>query len=205
MNTLNKISFLGGGRTLKDIERLNLPDYPRVVFAGRSNVGKSSLLNLLTKAKIARTSQTPGKTTELNFFLWNVFGRHCILVDLPGYGYAKVSASLRESWGKGIAEWLKKDGQVVQVFGLVDSRHCENMMEQDVELIDFLKSFSIPFSVVFTKMDKWKSNNQKKKAEKICADQAENLNVDTYFFTTSMDPVGVAVLKSHLEKILTAK
>ncbi|OPZ73544.1 MAG: putative GTP-binding protein EngB [Firmicutes bacterium ADurb.Bin456] len=125
-------------------------ELPEVALAGRSNVGKSSLLNKLAVRKgLARTSKTPGRTRLINFFLINgVF----LLVDLPGYGYAKVSAGERESWRKMVEGYLTTRANLKGVVLLVDSRHPPT--SQDVQMYAWLKHQGIPVAVVVTKADK---------------------------------------------------
>jgi len=125
-------------------------ELPEVALAGRSNVGKSSLLNRLAVRKsLARTSKTPGRTRLINFFLINGVFR---LVDLPGYGYAKVSARERESWRKMVEDYLSTRKNLRGVVLLVDSRHPPT--SQDVQMYGWLKHRGIPAAVVATKADK---------------------------------------------------
>ena len=126
------------------------PDKPEYAFIGRSNVGKSSLINMLTnQTKLAKTSASPGKTQLINHFLIN---GTWYLVDLPGYGYAKVSQSQRATWEKMIADYLQKRENLVTVFVLIDSRHSPQ--EIDLEFLRKLGTWGIPFNMVFTKADK---------------------------------------------------
>jgi len=125
-------------------------ELPEVALAGRSNVGKSSLLNkLVNKKGLARSSNTPGRTRLINFFLVNSLFQ---LVDLPGYGYAKVSAGERESWRKMVETYLKTRENLRGVVLLVDSRHPPTA--QDVQMYDWLKHQDVPAVVVATKADK---------------------------------------------------
>lgn len=125
-----------------------------IAFAGRSNVGKSSLLNLLTNRRgLARVSGNPGKTRTINFFEIN--GRFRI-VDLPGYGYAKVSRSVSETWGAMIETYLKNRPNLVMVVQLVDIRHAPST--QDVQMYGFLKHYGLAGLVVATKADKLSRN-----------------------------------------------
>lgn len=121
-----------------------------VAFLGRSNVGKSSLINRLCGRKsLARTSAEPGKTRELNYYLVN---RQFYFVDLPGYGYAKLPAQIRSSWGKLIEQYLKARGQLAMVVQLVDARH--EPTELDLMMVGWLDYYSIPFLIALTKADK---------------------------------------------------
>jgi GTP-binding protein len=137
------------------------PDRPEYAFIGRSNVGKSSLINLLTKTKnLAKTSGTPGKTQLINHFEIESSGNlkgpkeKWFLVDLPGYGYAKRSISERNRWEQMIDGYLRKRENLVQVFVLIDSRH--GPQKNDLEFVNQLDSWEVPFSIVFTKSDKEK-------------------------------------------------
>ena len=137
-------------------------DKPEIAFAGRSNVGKSSLLNLLTGRKsLARVSGSPGKTRTINFYLINDEFR---IVDLPGYGYARVSKSESRSWGEMMESYLEKRPNLVKVIQLVDIRHKPSA--QDVQMYDYLKYYGLDGVVVATKADKI-SNNEKQKNIKV--------------------------------------
>lgn len=127
----------------------HLPEY---AFIGRSNVGKSSLINMLTGVKdLAKTSGRPGKTQLINHFLIN---NQWHLVDLPGYGYARTSKSSREKWQKMIRDYFLNREQLTNVFILVDSRIPPQQI--DLEFVDFLGSNGVPLAIVFTKIDKEK-------------------------------------------------
>ncbi|HMN08860.1 MAG TPA: ribosome biogenesis GTP-binding protein YihA/YsxC [Gemmatimonadaceae bacterium] len=123
---------------------------PEVAFIGRSNVGKSSLLNLLVRRKaFARVSRTPGRTQEVNFFQVN---DDFVLVDLPGYGYARVSKSRRHSWQPLIDGYLRMTGQLRGIVLLLDVRRDPN--DEDLAMLDYLAELGIPTLVVITKVDK---------------------------------------------------
>jgi GTP-binding protein len=126
------------------------PDRPEYAFIGRSNVGKSSLINMITGYdKLAKTSGTPGKTQLINHFVVN---DEWFIVDLPGYGFAKVSQTQRKKWEKMIEDYLRKRPNLVTVFILIDSRHSPQKI--DLEFVDKLGEWKIPFCLVFTKADK---------------------------------------------------
>lgn len=132
------------------VEGCPKPDKPEYAFIGRSNVGKSSLINMLTNySKLAKTSGSPGKTQLINHFIIN---DEWYLVDLPGYGYAKVSQKQRASWSRMIEDYLKKRENLVTVFVLLDSRH--NPQEIDLEFLRKLGEWGVPFNLAFTKADK---------------------------------------------------
>ncbi|WP_265426657.1 ribosome biogenesis GTP-binding protein YihA/YsxC [Chryseobacterium sp. YIM B08800] len=128
------------------------PDMPEYAFIGRSNVGKSSLINAMMNHKdLAKTSGTPGKTQLINHFLVN---ENWYLTDLPGYGYAKVSKVIRKDFEKLITNYILNRRNLVNLFVLVDSRH--NPQKIDLEFIQWCGESGVPFSIVFTKVDKLK-------------------------------------------------
>lgn len=133
-------------------------DLPEVAFAGRSNVGKSSLLNLLTgRRNLARTSGSPGKTRTINFYRINDAFR---IVDLPGYGYAKISKSMTRDWGQMMEDYLENRPNLLKVIQLVDIRH--EPTAQDVQMYNYLKHFGLDGIVVATKADKVSTNEKQK-------------------------------------------
>ena len=126
------------------------PDKPEFAFIGRSNVGKSSLINMITdNHKLAKTSGTPGKTQLINHFIIN---KQWYLVDLPGYGFAKVSQNSRNRWEQMIENYLRKRENLINVFILIDSRHAPQKL--DLDFVNQLGKWEIPFCLVFTKSDK---------------------------------------------------
>lgn len=137
----------------------NLPEF---AFIGRSNVGKSSLINMLVNRKdLARTSATPGKTVSINFFHIN---NKWYLVDLPGYGYAKRSKTLRVQWENVLIEYLKNRKELQCIFVLIDCRVPPQT--SDISFINMLGQMAIPFVIVFTKLDKIKLIDSAKNIEK---------------------------------------
>lgn len=134
---------------MEDLPKPNLPEY---AFAGRSNVGKSSLINMLCiRNKLAITSSKPGRTQAINHFIIN---ESWYLVDLPGYGFAKVSKKSREQWIRMIRRYLRERTNLVSVFALVDIR--VKPMQSDLDFIQMLGENAIPFQIVFTKTDQLK-------------------------------------------------
>jgi GTP-binding protein len=126
------------------------PKWPEVAFAGRSNVGKSSLLNrLVRRKKIARVSNTPGRTREVNFFLVN---NQFVLVDLPGYGYARISKERRAEWRPLIEGYLQSSSPLRGIVQLLDVRH--EPTDDDRQMLDFLASVGVPTLFALTKIDK---------------------------------------------------
>jgi len=133
-------------------------DLPEFAFIGRSNVGKSSLINLLTKQEgLARVSKTPGRTREINFFKINAAWG---LVDLPGYGYAKVSKSQRDQFNEFVSEYLLERENLCGAFVLIDSRHTPQKI--DLAFVSWLIEAELPFALLFTKTDKSKPKEVKK-------------------------------------------
>lgn len=133
-----------------DLKQLPPPEINEIAFAGRSNVGKSSLVNALTgRTTLAKTSNTPGRTQQLNFFS---LGGHLYLVDMPGYGYAKVSKEQRQDWDTLIFEYLRGRPNLRAVLILIDSRH--GLKESDVHLMKLLDKAAVNYRIVLTKTDK---------------------------------------------------
>ena len=134
------------------VEQCPKPDKPEYAFIGRSNVGKSSVINMIVgRENLAKTSSAPGKTKLINHFIVN---NEWYLVDLPGYGYAKISKSERAKWEKMIEDYLRKRESLVNVFVLIDSRHTPQKI--DLAFIDKLGTWKVPFTIIFTKADKEK-------------------------------------------------
>lgn len=156
--------------TKSDIEAVAVKpsQYPpdnlkEIAFAGRSNVGKSSLLNLLTgRKKLAKVSGSPGKTRTINFYLINDEFR---IVDLPGYGYAKVSKSVSQDWGAMMEKYFQTRENLVKVIQLVDIRHEPS--KQDVEMYNYLRYYGLDGIVVATKADKVSRNQIPKQIKQI--------------------------------------
>jgi len=142
-----------------DLSACPKPDRPEYAFIGRSNVGKSSLINMLTGMKnLAKTSGTPGKTQLINHFFVESKEKDLApitqwyLVDLPGYGFAKVSVSKRKAWEKMISEYVRFRENLVNLFVLVDARHTPQQL--DLDFVNKLGEWQVPFCIVFTKSDK---------------------------------------------------
>jgi GTP-binding protein len=136
------------------VDKCPKPDRPEYAFIGRSNVGKSSLINLITNnSKLAKTSASPGKTQLINHFeIISDDKQKWYLVDLPGYGYAVRAKKQRKEWGKMISDYIRKRENLINLFVLIDSRHDPQAI--DLHFINQLGEWQIPFSIVFTKIDK---------------------------------------------------
>jgi GTP-binding protein len=142
-----KVEFITSIRRLADKP---VPDLPEIVFAGRSNVGKSSLLNALCNRKnLARTSASPGKTQLINYY--NV-DNSLYFVDLPGYGFAKLSRSIRSKWPEMIETFLLENKMIFMICLLIDARHP--LQKRDSEMLEWLQYHQMPFSIILTKIDK---------------------------------------------------
>ncbi len=164
-----------------------------IAFVGRSNVGKSSLINSLTnRKKLAKVSQTPGKTRLVNFFLIN---DDFYLVDLPGYGYAKVSKEEKDSWGKTVEMYLNGREQLKRVVLLVDSRHKPT--NDDIMMHEWIKHFGYDAIVVATKSDKLTRNNLKK-SEKVIIETLKLGHNDKLYFFSSLNKEGKDDLINNL-------
>lgn len=144
------------------LEQCPQPDMPEFAFIGRSNVGKSSLINMLVDKKdLAKTSSQPGKTQLINHFIIN---KEWYLVDLPGYGYAKTSMENRKKWRKMIEDYLLKRVNLLTVFVLVDSRLEPQKI--DLEFINFLGENQVPITLIFTKIDKQSAKKTEESLER---------------------------------------
>ena len=148
---IHSAAFIKSSPTIKECPA---PTKPEFGFIGRSNVGKSSLINMLTGwSKLAKTSVQPGKTRTINHFVVN---ESWYLVDLPGYGYAKVPVKLREKWVRATEDYILRRENLVSLFVLLDTRH--KPQRSDLEFMEFLGINSIAFARVFTKSDKLTAN-----------------------------------------------
>ena len=194
-----------------DYEKCPVPDRPEYAFIGRSNVGKSSLINMLcNNDKLAKTSGSPGKTQLINHFsiissskkstlvpplrgedrrgLW-------YLVDLPGYGFAKVSIRSRNRWEQMIENYLRKRENLTMVFVLIDARHTPQKI--DLEFLDQLRTWQVPFCLVFTKSDKENQRTVSKNVKSFLEAMKKNWQFLPQHFVSS------AVKKTGKEKILS--
>lgn len=171
-------------------------DLPEIAFAGRSNVGKSTLLNLLTnRKKLARVSGSPGKTRTINFYEINQSFR---IVDLPGYGYARLSRSETEKWGRMMEHYLSSRPNLVKVVQLIDSRHEPTAL--DVQMYDYLKYYQLDGLVAATKSDKI-SRNQRSKNESAIRKKLSMRPEDRIIFLSSLKKTGSEELGDELESI----
>lgn len=172
---------------------------PEFAFIGRSNVGKSSLINMLCNHKgLAKTSATPGKTLLINHFIIN---KEWYLVDLPGYGFAKRSKTERDKLDRMIRSYILMRKQLANVFVLIDIRHEQQKIDR--EFVDWLGESQIPFSIIFTKADKLSVTKAKANAEawmKLLLDSWESL--PPYFITSAEKKTGKADVLDYIETAL---
>lgn len=174
------------------LSQLPEPEYPEFAFAGRSNVGKSSLMNkLLNRKGFVKVSGRPGKTQGLNFFLVD---NNIYLVDLPGYGYAKVSRKMQEKWQKLITSYLEERENLRGVVVIIDIRH--EPKEQDGQLLNWLRQNNIEIIPVYTKADKLSTNQRKRNAAIL--DAGFGIKPDERVIFSSKTGLGV----DHLKKIM---
>lgn len=181
-----------------DVRKCPKPDRPEYAFIGRSNVGKSSLINsLMQRKKLAKTSSTPGKTQLINHFSVN---EEWFLVDLPGYGFAKVPKAQKQKFEKMIADYILGRKNLVNVFVLVDARHTPQQI--DLEFMEWLGISQIPFSIVFTKLDKLKNSQVE---SKISAYQNKLLEsweeLPQQFLTSAEKGLGREELLCYIERL----
>ncbi len=182
-----------------DVSKCPKEQLPEYAFIGRSNVGKSSLINMLTnKSKLAKTSGKPGKTQLINHFKIN---KNWFLVDLPGYGYAKVSKSKRQSFQEFIKDYFLKREQLVCTFVLVDSRHEPQKI--DMEFMEFLGENGIPFCIVFTKSDKLKLSELNRNIQNYVKKMTSTIweEMPPYFITSAVSSNGKEKLLSYIDEI----
>ena len=175
------------------------PNKAEFAFIGRSNVGKSSLINMLVNKKdLAKTSSKPGKTQLINHFEIN---NEWFLVDLPGYGYAVTSKSNRASWGKMITNYLTKRKNLISVFVLIDSRIPPQKI--DLDFINFLGEKEIPFSIVFTKIDKQGVNITSKKVDQFNKSlQKDWVELPKNFLSSSISKAGKEEILKEIEQLI---
>lgn len=194
---VKEAEFIKSASQVNQCPDSKLPEY---AFIGRSNVGKSSLINMLTgRKKLAKTSAKPGKTQLINHFLIN---QQWHLVDLPGYGWAKVSKNKRADWGDMIEDYLLKRPQLVCLFILIDSRIPPQ--EIDLSFMEWAGVNQIPFVMVFTKVDKQSIN----KTEKAIAAYRKTMKktweeLPPMFVTSSIDNTGKDEILNYIQEIMS--
>lgn len=175
------------------------PEYPEIAFAGRSNVGKSSLINkLVNRRRLVKTSNTPGRTQLINFFLIN---NHLSLVDLPGYGYAKVPKAVKKKWGPMIEKYLAERPCLQAVVLLMDLRRTPRV--EELNLIDWLDHYGIPMILVLTKADKLSKTKQNKQRQ--IAARTLGVAPDTLTLFSAKSGLGKEALWQQIEQIISCE
>ncbi|MGH6800282.1 MAG: ribosome biogenesis GTP-binding protein YihA/YsxC [Methylocella sp.] len=187
--------------------QLPLPGPPEIAFAGRSNVGKSSLLNALTNRKtLARTSHTPGCTRELNFFGLGGEGETATLrlIDMPGYGHAAASKEKTASWSRLIGDFLRGRVPLLRVFLLIDGRHDAKPI--DIEMLDFLDRSAMSYQIVLTKQDEVKAAERESRlAATLALVNKRPAAFPEAIFTSSRSGEGVALLRAAIARLLAER
>lgn len=182
-----------------DVAKCPRDPFPEYAFIGRSNVGKSSLINTLAGRKsLAKTSGRPGKTQLINHFKIN---KNWFLVDLPGYGYARTSKTTKKAFQKLITRYFEQRKQLVSAFVLVDIRHTPQNI--DLEFMEWLGTNYIPFAIIFTKADKLKPNAINRNVTDYLAKMREGLweEVPPHFVTSSLHKTGVEEVLYYIDQL----
>lgn len=194
MNVANA-EFVISNTNVEQCPKTKLPEY---AFIGRSNVGKSSLINMLcNKKKLAKTSSRPGKTQLINHFLIN---KQWYLVDLPGYGYAKTSKAQKKTFQKFITDYLIKRKELISTFLLIDLRHKPQPL--DLKYMRWLGKNLIPFSIIFTKADKLKEVEINEYILKYLNDIRKDWEeIPQHFITSSEKKIGKSELLNYIDEI----
>jgi len=185
--------FIASVFSAKELPKERLPE---VVLCGRSNVGKSSFINsLFNRKNLAKTSSTPGKTRSINYY--NIDSKFYV-VDLPGYGYAKISQSERKKWGTLVNDFFSTSKHIQLTIHLIDSRHKPT--ELDIKLNDMLKSLDIPYIVLLNKSDKLKQSEFSEAKKKVIEVFPELILYENLFYFSSVKGTG----NKEIKKLLTA-
>ena len=189
----NKTEYLASFGTA---EQLKESDKPEIVFSGRSNVGKSSLINkIFTRKNLARVSSTPGKTITINFFA----GDGANFVDLPGYGYAKREISEKKRWASLMESYFTCGRNIALVVQLIDFRHKPS--EDDYTMLSFLEQYKIPYIIVFTKCDKLNKAETEKRRQEIAQELKDYDRVKIEF--SALSGIGVNEVREQIEIAVT--
>ncbi|GAB4329208.1 MAG: ribosome biogenesis GTP-binding protein YihA/YsxC [Calditrichia bacterium] len=194
MLTINNAEFV---KSIVNINQAPKPELPEFAFAGRSNVGKSSLINcLLNRKKLANVSKQPGKTRTINYFLVN---QDFYLVDLPGYGFAKVAQKEKESWAKMIEDYITGSKNLRVVFSLIDI--SVGPQKNDIQLLEWLHHKNIPHAVIATKADRAKQSDRRRSLETL-KEHFPEFTESHWLVFSSKDKTGRKELLAFLDKQL---
>ena len=198
---IKKAEYLVSSPNLASCPKADRPEY---AFLGRSNVGKSSLINMITgQRNLAKTSSAPGKTQLINHFTVDSEDRSWYLVDLPGYGYAKVSAAQRKKWEKMIEEYVRKRENLGILFVLIDARHKPQKM--DLDFIGKLGGWQVPFCLVFTKADKETQRVVSQHVKEFLDEMKKDwTDLPPHFVTSSEKKLGRAAILSFISEMNAA-
>lgn len=196
MKTIKSAVFLKSDATADTYKSFNMPE---IMLVGRSNVGKSSLLNMLSNnSKLAKVSSAQGKTKLINFFCFN---KQFVLVDLPGYGYAATSKVEQQKWSKMIDGYIEKTKNLTSAILLVDIRH--NPTAQDIQMLDYLTFNNIPVTIVATKYDKIKKSERTTKLSNIAS--TLKVGVENIYLVSSETGFGKDALVDRLYQFVEGK
>jgi GTP-binding protein len=184
------------------VDKCPKPDKPEYAFIGRSNVGKSSLINMLTgKRELAKVSANPGKTQLINHFeIRSNKDKRWYLVDLPGYGFAVISQKQRKGWERMIDDYIRKRENLMNLFVLVDSRH--EPQKKDIDFINRLGEWQIPFSIVFTKTDKNKPGATVRNINLFLKELSKTwTQLPVHFSSSALDGSGKGEILDYIESL----
>lgn len=191
---MKNITFVKSVKQVNQLPKLQLPE---IVLAGRSNVGKSSFINnLFNRKNLAKTSSHPGKTQAINYY--NVEEKFYV-VDLPGYGYAKVSKKDREEWQKLIHNYFEAERQIVTVFHLIDARH--HPTELDMLLNEYLRYIQVPYTIILNKVDKLKQSEIAQRKREIKEYFPEASFGDNFLLHSAVKGIGKKEIANRLHKL----
>ena len=191
------VKFIAGSNSMNSLPEETVSE---IAFSGRSNVGKSSLINSITGTKFtARTSQNPGRTQQLNFF--EVGNGQIRLVDFPGFGYAKASKSSIQKWNNLIKSYIKYRSSLVRVFLLIDSRR--GITNPDRDAMEIFNKLAVSYQIVLTKIDKLKSSELKSILEEVIKESHKNVAAHPFIhLTSSVKGIGVNFLRADIARLL---
>ena len=196
MNFQN-VEFLISAASTKDFPKTRLPE---IAFAGKSNVGKSSVINrILQRKNFARVGDKPGKTIHVNYF---TVDKCCYFVDLPGYGYAKREQSERKRWAELMEGYFQSQRNISLVFQLIDMRHSPTA--DDMTMLNFLKEMEIPFVIALTKWDKLNKTETEKRREALESELADYADIKRIEFS-AVKGTGVEEMKAAIEAALRSE